>query len=427
MINVLLEAPIMTQSGYGEHSRLVFRALRKIDGVKLYVSPLEWGATSWASSFDKQEVEDVQSCINDLMHAMSNNMQPNFDVQIHVGILNEFEKKAPYSICVTAGVETDRVSAEWLIRTYKGVNKIITPSEHAASGFRDTSYTAINQNTNSETLIECNPETVVDVVPYPVKQKEVKSLEFNLDTEFNFLSVALLGPRKNIELMCKWFVEEFKDDNVGLVVKTGRSRGSIIDKNHTRSILKPHINLQGKKCKVYLLHGSLEESEIHSLYKRNDVQAYVTATSGEGFGLPVFEAAYSGMPIVATDWSAHTEFLSAPYKEGNKKKEKKLFAKVDYELQPIPPHVVWKDILVEDSRWAIPKENSFKKQLRNMYKNYGMYKKWAKALQDNLLKTHENDLILDNMSKAIIKDLPPEISFKLQSQDKESQEVVVFQ
>ena len=56
-----------------------------------------------------------------------------------------------------------------------------------------------------------------------------------------------------------------------------------------------------------------------------------------------------------------------------------------------------------------------------------MYKKWAKVLQDNLLKTHENDLILEKMSKTIIKDLPPQISFKLQSQDKVSQEVVGFQ
>tara|TARA_B100001564_G_scaffold270653_1_gene232270 strand:+ start:8475 stop:9758 length:1284 start_codon:yes stop_codon:yes gene_type:complete len=427
MINVLLEAPILTQSGYGEHSRLVFRSLMKIDNVKVYINPLEWGSTSWASGFDPKEREQIQNCIGDLMHAISNKMEPNIDVQIHVGILNEFEKRAPYSICVTAGVETDRVSAEWLIRTYKGVNKIITPSEHAASGFKNTSYTAINQSTNSETLIQCNPETSIDVVPYPVKLQETKNLDFHMDTDFNFLSVALLGPRKNIELMAKWFTEEFKDDNVGLIIKTGRSRGSILDKEYTRTILKPYLNVENRKCKVYLLHGSIEESEIHSLYKREDIHAYVTATSGEGFGLPVFEAAYSGMPIVATDWSAHTEFLSAMYKEGNKKKEKKLFAKVDYELQPIPPSVVWKDILVEDSRWAVPKENSFKKQLRNMYKNYGMYKKWAKVLQDNLLKTHENDLILEKMSKTIIKDLPPQISFKLQSQDKESQEVVVFQ
>ena len=227
--------------------------------------------------------------------------------------------------------------------------------------------------------------------------------------------------------MTRWFVEEFKDENVGLIIKTGRSRGCVMDRNYTKKVIKPHTNMKDRKCKVYLLHGSMEESEVHSLYSREDIQAYVTATSGEGFGLPVFEAAYSGMPIVATDWSAHTEFLSGLYKEGNKKKQKKLFAKVDYDLQPIPPNVVWKDILVEDSRWAVPKEASFKRQMRNVYKNYGMYKKWAKTLQENILKTHEASAILDKMSKAITGDLPPELSFKMKNQEQKSEEVVVFQ
>ena len=41
-MKVLLEAPILTQSGYGEHSRLVFEALKKIEGTELYINPLNW-------------------------------------------------------------------------------------------------------------------------------------------------------------------------------------------------------------------------------------------------------------------------------------------------------------------------------------------------------------------------------------------------
>ena len=46
-----------------------------------------------------------------------------------------------------------------------------------------------------------------------------------------------------------------------------------------------------KKCKVFLLHGNLSEEEVHSLYVRDDISAYVSATHGEGYGLPIFEAA----------------------------------------------------------------------------------------------------------------------------------------
>ena len=45
-------------------------------------------------------------------------------------------------------------------------------------------------------------------------------LDLSLDCDFNFLAVAQFGPRKNIPNTVKWFVEEFKDEKDGLVVKT---------------------------------------------------------------------------------------------------------------------------------------------------------------------------------------------------------------
>ena len=323
-------------------------------------------------------------------------------MQIRVGIPNEFEKKAPYSVCVTAGIETDRVSANWLMKTHQGIDKIIVPSNHSKEGFDTTSYEAIDQTTNTEVLLECNCE--VDVVPYPVKTLEPDHLDFSLDTKFNFLSVALIGPRKNLEKMIKLFIDEFGDnEDVGLVLKTAFSKGSVIDKektiSHLNRTLKEH---EDRKCKIYLLHGDLTDEQIHSLYVRDDIHAYMTATHGEGYGLPIFEAAYSGMPIVATDWSAHLDFLSADYKENGKVRNKKLFAKVDYEMQEIPSYVVWKDILIEGSRWAKPNGLSFRKQIRNMYKNYGMYKKWANTLRAKIVETHEENKILQQMHDSIM-------------------------
>ena len=45
---VLLKAPILSQSGYGEHARFVYRALKdKEDLFDLYIEPLNWGQTGW--------------------------------------------------------------------------------------------------------------------------------------------------------------------------------------------------------------------------------------------------------------------------------------------------------------------------------------------------------------------------------------------
>ena len=41
-----------------------------------------------------------------------------------------------------------------------------------------------------------------------------------LEYDFNFLTVAQMGPRKNIENTIRWFIDEFHDDEVGLIVKT---------------------------------------------------------------------------------------------------------------------------------------------------------------------------------------------------------------
>ena len=405
MKRVLLEAPIYTQSGYGEHSRLVFESICSDENLQIFVNPLAWGQTPWEASMDHNLKQKIDSSLNMLTNYLdqckSQGQQPSFDIHIHVGIPSEYEKKAPYSVCVTAGIETDRVAPEWLVRTHRGMDKLIVPSEHASLGFTQTSYEMYNKETQQKSLIDCG--VPVDVVPYPVKEIEKKDLDFSLSTDFNFLSIALLGPRKNMQNMVQWFVEEFKNESVGLVLKTCGKSGGSIDHEFTKNVLNQSLqNYKDRKCKVYLIHGDLEESEIQSLYQRSDIHAYVSATHGEGYGLPIFESAYHGLPIVAPDWSAHVEFLSAPFKENNKIKNKKLFAKVDYDLAPIPKQAVWKDILVEGSNWCYPKEISFRKQIRKMYKNHGMYKKWAAALKNNIIETHSKQLVLEKMRASIL-------------------------
>tara|TARA_Y100000310_G_C20687249_1_gene819875 strand:+ start:2464 stop:3756 length:1293 start_codon:yes stop_codon:yes gene_type:complete len=400
---VLLEAPILTQSGYGEHSRVVFDSIKNRADLEIHILPLQWGHTSWVTNLDPA----IESCIRKF-HEYSNfyknkGEMPKYDVQIHVGIPNEFEKKAPYSVMVTAGIETDRVSWSWILKTHQGIDKIIVPSDHSKKVYRGTSYEVHNEEKGTKTEIACN--CPVETVPYPVKHIEPLNFDLDIETDFNFLNVGLLGPRKNIEESVHWFVKEFKDDpNVGLILKTAVSKGTLVDREHTlngiRSILK---NTQDRKCKIYLLHGNMSEQEMHSLYVHPKIHALVTTTRGEGYGLPIFEAAYSGLPILATDWSGHLDFLEGKVKnkKNGKVKNKKLFAKVDYKLKEIDKSVVWKDILIEGAQWAYPEEISFRKQLSNVKKNYGMYKKWAKMLQEQLLESHSLEKVLKKMESAI--------------------------
>jgi len=389
-MKILLEAPILTNSGYGEHSRLVYDSIvSQNPEADIYISSLPWGTCTY-----QKPTQEISQCIRKLNILAANSQNIDFDVQIRVGIPNEFEKKAKYSVCVTAGIETDRVDVSWTIKTHQGIDKIIVPSNHSRLGFTKTKYEVTNNSNNTQAIVDCG--CPVGVVPYPAKIIDIegKSLDLDsVDTKFNFLTIAMMGVRKNLFLGIKCFIEQFRDNpDVGLIIKTSSSRSTVIDRINTRKILENSIgNLGDRKCKIYFIHGNMSEEEIHCLYNNPKVKAYYTTTHGEGYGLPIFEAAYSGLPVIATDWSGHLDFMRSD-------KDKKIkFAKIDFELKEIQKEAIWKDIVPEGSKWAYPKERSIKDQLEKMYKNHGMYKKWAKALQDEILENYSRDKILKMM------------------------------
>ena len=402
-MRVLLEAPILTRSGYGEHARLVHDSLLKRGGLEIMINPLKWGQTSWNTPEGKIK-EGVELFASYIAHCQAKKENPSFDMQIHVGIPNEFEKKAPYSICVTAGIETDRVDASWLIKTHQGIDKIIVPSSHAREGFVKTSYEVHNKSNDTKTIINCG--CPVDVIGYPVKEIETVETNLNLKTDFNFLTIALMGPRKNLETTISGFIKEFKDeDNVGLIIKTGLGRGSVMDRYATKKAIQSLVDKCGeRKCKIYLIHGEMTEQEIHSLYSNPKVKAYVSTTHGEGYGLPIFEAVYSGIPVAATDWSGHLDFLKGKLKG----KEKKLFAKIEYDLKTVQKDAVWKEIITADGKWAYAKEVSYTRKIRDIYKNYGMYKKWASILKQEVLEKNNKQNIVEKYIVSIFGNIQEE-------------------
>ena len=45
---VLVRAPFLTQSGYGEHGRFVLRSLKEYEEYfDIYAIPIKWGNTGW--------------------------------------------------------------------------------------------------------------------------------------------------------------------------------------------------------------------------------------------------------------------------------------------------------------------------------------------------------------------------------------------
>ena len=105
----------------------------------------------------------------------------------------------------------------------------------------------------------------------------MKEIDLNLTTDFNFLVNAQWAPRKNLESTIAWFIEEFIDQEVGLILKINIVNNSIIDRRETEKRTKNiSKNYPQKKCKIYLLHGDLTAEEINSLYSHDKIKALIS-------------------------------------------------------------------------------------------------------------------------------------------------------
>tara|TARA_R110002110_G_scaffold125184_6_gene302913 strand:- start:1678 stop:2952 length:1275 start_codon:yes stop_codon:yes gene_type:complete len=354
---ILLKGPVLTRSGYGEQARFALRALRsREDLFDIYIQPLQWGRTSWLSEQDEERAFIDNSIEKTIAHVQQGG---KFDMSLQVTIPNEFEDIATVDIGYTAGIETTATSPEWLVKTNEIVDAVIVVSSFSTTAFKNTEYTG-EMNGQPATL---RLEKPIDFVNYAVKDyEEVEPLDIDLEYDFNFLAVAQWGPRKNMPATVSWFVQEFHDEEVGLVLKTNLAKNCIMDRETMLVRLKEELAGQfpDKKCKIYLLHGDMSEEEMHALYKHPKLKASVSFAHGEGFGLPLFEAAYSGMPIIATGWSGQLDFLCD-------ETGKEFFYNVAFDINKVSEQVLWEGVIVKDAMWAYPREQSAKEQMRACY------------------------------------------------------------
>ena len=131
---------------------------------------------------------------------------------------------------------------------------------------------------------------------------------------------------------------------------------------------------------------------MDGLYRHPKVKAFVTATHGEGFGMPIFEATNAALPVIATDWSGHLDFLSVD--------DKKMFGKVDFELKQIHPSHVWQGVMEANTGWAYPVESSLKNRMREVYKDYGRFKSWANKLAEHNKEKFKKESVYDKFMES---------------------------
>ncbi|HTO87879.1 MAG TPA: glycosyltransferase [Thermoanaerobaculia bacterium] len=168
--------------------------------------------------------------------------------------------------------------------------------------------------------------------------------------EFVFLSNFEWGERKEPWLLLAAFNDVFRaSEPVRLLCK-------IINKDPSVRVLEEIGNLGLKESGgrvSFIFNREFPYYQLGSFYRSAD--CYVSAGRGEGWDMPLIEAMACGLPTIATDWGAHTEFVH----EG-----------ISYPLRvrgTIP--AVAKCPYYEGFSWADPDPEHLRHLLRHVYEN----------------------------------------------------------
>lgn len=378
MKKVLLRAPLLTNSGYGVHSRQVFAWLHGRDDIDLTVECLSWGRTAWILDKDQEN-----GMIRKIMDCSKPIEKGSYDYTFQVQLPDEWDTSlGKVNIGVTALVETDRCTQAWVDACNK-MDRVVLPSSFSLKVLRDSGMVTTRTHVIPEWFN-------MDILSKSKLANIGKDERFEaIKTEFNILIIGTItslkqeDDRKNLANTIKWACEEFSEDkDVGIILKVGFGKGSSVDKSLTRDHILNIVKGIDNRPPVYLVHGNMKKEEIAGLVAHKKVKAYATCTRGEGYGLPLIEAAVAGVPIVATGWSGHLDFLEEDH-----------FQSVDYDLVAIGDSKIDNRVFAPNSRWAEPLESSYKEGLRSVYNDYPSAKEKAKLMQKNIQFNFNNQAI----------------------------------
>ena len=378
----LVTAPVQTRSGYGAHSRDICRSLIELDKYDVHIMGVRWGNCPMNALNEKDPNDKM--IIDRILQTPQLSRQP--DLHIHIVIPNEFHTLGKYNIGITAGLEMTICPPTWL----EGMNRMdlnIVPSNFVRDTMIGLNFDVTDKDTKQkkgELKVNKPVEVLFEGTDTNIFKKtkdfskELVDEMKNVEENFNFLYVGhwlqgnLGKDRKDTGMMLKVFLETFKNQKQkpGLIMKTSGAGFSILDREDILSKIETvKETVKGDLPNVYLLHGDFTDEEMNELYNHPKVKAHVNLTHGEGFGRPLLEASISQKPIIASDWSGHTDFLF-----------KDLAIMLKGSMSAVEKGSVPDDFLIEGSQWFTVNYRDASSAMKSVYKSYKKYTINAKKL-----------------------------------------------
>lgn len=215
---------------------------------------------------------------------------------------------------------------------------------------------------NIEVFRNSGVQVPLHKVPHAISVPDLETVpSFNLDgispNDFIFYSVFQWQERKNPYGLLTAYCSAFTGvKDVTLVLKTyRRDQGS--DKDLIKNLImdfRKFVSLDNFP-KMYLVVDNLSNSDMLGLHKRGD--CFVLLQRSEGWGLPHFEAAACGKPVITPAYGGQTEFLNSDNSY-----------LVDYSLTPVTG-MTWSPYYRADQYWCEPDIQQAIQTMRHVYNN----------------------------------------------------------
>ena len=400
--------PVTTVSGYGAHARDLVLSLIKMDKYRISIVPINWGHTPM-NALNPDNIEHKQ--ILDLIRTEPLQSQP--DIWMQCTIPNEFNPVGKFNIGITAGIETDVCSGEF-IEGCNRMNMIIVPSKHAKWVFENTEYEKRDKQTNNiigkvklQVPVEVLHEGVRTEI-YNSEKQDIDSVVTELDKiveNFAFLFVGhwMKGDfgqdRKDVSGLVHIFYETFGDtpNPPALVLKSSCGTFSVTDRS--RLIEKINLIKQMSKKKhlpnVYVLHGDLTDEEMNALYNHKKIKAFVSFTKGEGYGRPIAEFMTTGKPVLVPGWSGQVDFV-----------DEKFNTYLKGELRPVHKSSVWEGVINAGSRWFSVDYQHASNMMYKIHSNYGQALLSSKKNIRRMSSTWSFDAMVSKFETLLENSLP---------------------
>jgi len=254
-------------------------------------------------------------------------------------------------------------------------------------------YALPSSNFSKKVFVDAGwPEEKCIVVPHGIRpadflnKKRIKNIKTK--KRFKFLNVSIPHYRKNIYSLLDAYYGEFSDkDDVCLILKVSPKRPKY---KFECDVVKEVIKAQRvhKKKRLNLPQVEIIKHKYDSIVPLyNSCDCLVSASSSEGFGLPLLEGLAAGMLVVAPHCTGQADFL-------NKKNSLEVFSR---EVEAPPNYQYWR--AQRGATTFMPDIDSLRSSMRSAYEN----KRGLLEEFDEEMKNTVNEFTWENAAKKILR------------------------